>query len=218
MKLKKLFFLLTLLIASFLLTKPAVAKIICEPIYGGGERCREVGKIWIDKEVQKRETSEFYDDLGAADSFYADDIITFRIRIKNVADETIGTIQVWDKIPDHTNFFSGPGTYNSDTRELYYEVKDLPVGETKEDVISVKVVGENDLPAETTCPSNSIKAHTEEGDYTDSSYFCLRQRVLGVTPPTGVNYPLYLAFFTTLGLIGIVLKKKTMLKFYQIVN
>lgn len=191
-----------------LAAKPALAKIICEPIYGGGERCREVGKIWIDKEVQKRGASEFYDDLGAADSFYANDIITFRIKIKNVADETIGNIEVRDKIPDYTEFFSGPGSYDIDKREIYFEVKDLPVGEIKEDKISVKVVGENDLPADTTCPSNSVKAHTEEGDYTDNAYFCVRQRILGITPPTGANLIAYAVLFLSSGISGLVLKRK----------
>jgi len=212
MKLQKLF-LLAAGFLFFLFSPTSVsAKIICEPIYGGGERCREVGKIWVDKEVQKRGTADFYDDLGAADPFYANDIITFRIKIQNLAEETIGTIQVRDKIPDYTNFFSGPGTYNSATRELYYEVKDLPVGQIKEDIITVKVIEENSLPTETTCPANQVKAHTEEGDYTSSSYFCLRQRVLGVTPPTGANLIAYTVLFLSSGITGLVLKKKNWIK------
>jgi len=197
-------------LASLLQPKPALAKIICEPIYGGGERCRQVGEIWLSKKVQKRDTDGFFFDLDISDPFYANDIITFQITVRNESDEKIDKIKIHDKIPDYTEFFSGPGTFNQDTREIYYEITDLAVSEERTNTIMLRIVPENEFPNNIRCLYNSARADIDGNiTHADESQFCIQKRTLGITTPaTGANYLLYLIALLIPGLAGIILKKK----------
>jgi len=197
-------------LASLLHPKPISAKIICEPIYGGGERCRQVGEVWLGKKVQKRNTNEFYFDLDISNPFYADDIITFQISVKNESDGKIDKIKIHDKIPDYTEFFSGPGTFDQNTREIYYEITDLGVNEERTNTIMLRVVPENRFANNILCLHNNAKASVDDDlTYADQSQFCLQKKTLEIiSPATGANYPLYFIALLIPGLVGIILKKK----------
>lgn len=199
----------------------------CQPIYGGGQNCPSVN-IAINKTVQNPSNGAFVDNLGVNDSkFSATQTVTFQIVVTNTGNSPIANITVKDVFPQFTNFISGPGNFDNNSKTLSFEVTSLNVGESRTFTVQGQVVAENQLPQDTgvACVSNGAVAtdNSSGASASDNAQFCIQRQVLGTTPSqqvvifppskvtqipaTGVNPLQFVALFAA-GLAGYVLRKK----------
>jgi len=175
---------------------PLKAAVRCETQYGGGETCVRTGELQIDKEVCKAKTDssgrflecdldhdEFIDNFNIDDPRFAtNQEIVFKLKIKNVGDDTLFNIDVTDTLPDYL-FFSGGSTGE-------FTIDKLNPGEEFVKFIRTRVVAESMLPAEKSliCMVNTAEAEADNGEHDkDTAQICIGKKVLGITtlPKTG---------------------------------
>jgi len=193
---------LVFILALFFVAKPLLAAIRCETNYYG-EVCVRTGELQIDKEVWDVEDGLFVDNMGLGDYRFAPgEEITFKLKIKNVGDETFSKVYVKDTLPDYLELISG---------DLEFEISDLSVDETEERQFKVKVVSAGKFPNKSTiCVVNTGEVWSGDEKDRDTAQVCLEEKVLGVAvlPPTGPKYWLLILPFSLLaGLIGLYLRK-----------
>lgn len=182
----------------FLLTaKSALAAVRCETQYGGSEVCVKTGQLQIDKEVWNPDTENFVDNLGLSDhKFLPGDEIVFKLKIKNVGDETFSKVEVRDYLPELIYLTNG---------DISFDINDLHAGDTVETEIKTKVVDASQFPNNKTTVCEVNTAETWSGDERDkdTAQVCLTTNVLGVSilPKTGPAEIGFLAF----GLLFLVL-------------
>jgi len=194
---------LTVIFASlFLLTsvvKPIWAAVRCETYYEG-EICVRTGELQIDKEVWDVEDGLWVDNMGITDYKYAPgEQFTFKLKIKNVGDETFDKVYVKDTLPDYLELVSG---------DLSFEISDLAVGETEEREFKVRVVSTDKFPSDKTtlCVVNTGETWSGDEKDKDTAQVCLARKVLGALPPTGPENSLIILFSSILlGVAGIYL-------------
>lgn len=185
---KSLFLLLaTLAVAGLYVVVNSKVTAQCTPIYGGGEQCPATN-IAVNKTVQNPQTNAFVDNLGVNDpKFSAEQIVNFQIVVTNTGGALIPRVVVKDVIPQFVNFVSGPGSFDSATKTLTFEVTSLNVGESRTFSIVAKTVAENELPQDVgiACPTNIVTVTTNENKSAqDTAQFCIERKVLGAQPPT----------------------------------
>lgn len=182
------------LIALILTTKPLRAAVRCETFYEG-EVCVRTGELQMDKEVWDVEDGLFVDNMGLTDyKFAPGEEITFKLKIKNVGDETFAKVYVKDTLPDHLELISG---------DLEFEIDDLSPGETEGREFKVRVVSADKFPDNTTiCDKNTAEAWSGDERDKDTAQVCMEEKVLGVEvlPPTGPED--WLVVLLTSGLFG----------------
>lgn len=185
------------------MARPVWAAVRCETYYGG-EVCVKTGELQINKKVWNIEDGLFVDNMSLTDyKFAPGEEITFKLKIKNVGDETFDRVYVKDSLPDYLELISG---------ELEFEINDLVVDETEEREFKAKVVSTDKLPKDKTviCVVNTAEAWSGDERDKDTAQVCLEKKVLGVKalPSTGPKNWL-IALFSPLiaGLIGIYLIK-----------
>lgn len=211
---KAVFFLTALLFTSLAVTGKVLGNGGCVPVYGGGVQCPRVGQVLIDKTVRNPSTGVFVDNLGPSDPKYRPQwIVTFRVTVKNSGDQTLDKVKVVDKLPQYVDFMSGPGTYDSKGRTLTWDVNNLAGGALQVFEIKGRVVHVAVLPAEKSvvCPVNVADAKSDSQTDHDESQFCVeKQLVVPTVPKAGPeNWALILSGLSSLGAIGIYLRKKT---------
>ena len=224
------FFLSVFALAIFALmasTQGALAYTGCQPIYGGGQTCVQVGNVVINKTVKNPQTGSFVDNLSINDPKFAPaSSVTFNITVANTGSSTINKVTVKDTLPQFVSFTSGPGSFDSNTKVLTFDVSDLKAGETKTFTIVAKITDAGQLPADQgiTCVVNQALATAENGQQSsDNSQFCIQKPVLGetkgglkvfpapaitTTPPTGPEMLPLIGLIPT-GLFGFLLRRKT---------
>jgi uncharacterized repeat protein (TIGR01451 family) len=182
---------LTVLAAGGLLSaSSARATVRCETQYGGGEVCVRTGQLQIDKEVWDPDAQKFVDNLGLSDyKFAPGEEIIFKLKIKNVGDNSFGTVEVRDYLPEHLELVNG---------DIAFDLHDLNPGEAKEFEIKTKVVDASKFPFDQSliCEVNTAEAWSGDERDKDTSYICLTKKVLGVSilPKTGPAQIGFLAF------------------------
>ncbi|MDO8658867.1 MAG: hypothetical protein Q7K55_09070, partial [Candidatus Levybacteria bacterium] len=73
----------------------------CQPIYGGGVSCPQVGNIVINKTVKNPKTNDFVNNLDVNDQkFSPDETVRFRITVTNNGDANMSNINVKDIFPE----------------------------------------------------------------------------------------------------------------------
>lgn len=194
---KKILLVLVLFFVLALAAKPLLAAVRCE-IYYEGEVCVRTGELQIDKEVWDVEDGLFVDNMGLTDyKFAPGEEITFKLKIKNVGDETFAKVYVQDTLPDYLELVSG---------DLSFEIDDLVVGETEEREFKARVVSADRFPYDKTviCVVNTAEARADDEGDKDTAQVCLEKKVLGlvVLPPTGPED--WLVVLLSSGLIGIL--------------
>lgn len=183
----------------------AVAAERCETQYGGGETCVRTGELQIDKEIYDPDNGEYVDNLGPNDYlFKTAEEITFKLKIKNVGDDTLFDIDVKDMLPSYLFFSSG----SSDS----FEIDDLNPDDSVERTIKATVVAESQLPGDKSliCTVNTAEAKTGDEHDKDTAQFCIGKKVLGITtlPKTGSNLLLVAGILTIIsGTAGFALLK-----------
>ncbi|MBI1919088.1 hypothetical protein HYS29_00675, partial [Candidatus Microgenomates bacterium] len=163
--------LLIIMLAGFFLVKPSLAAVRCETQYGGKEVCIRTGKLQVNKEVFDPRNKKFVDNLGLNDhKFSPGEQVTFKIKVKNVGDNTFDAINVLDILPDLLKTDGNP----------QFQIKDLKVGEEKEQEIKVKVAGADKFPRDKSvvCVVNVAEAVSGEDKDRDTAQVCLERKVL----------------------------------------
>lgn len=171
-------------------------------------------QILVDKTIKNPITLEYLNNLdSSAVLFTADNLIDFKVRVKNTGDEELKNIEVKDTLPPYVIFQSGPGSYDSGSRTLTWKIDKLDPDQESTFDIRVKVVPASQLPqGGTVCVINRIDARAETGEYDDdSSQFCIETRILAkvtpkITPDTGIDPQLALQALSCLSLMGAGLK------------
>lgn len=182
----------------FLLTaKTSFAAVRCETQYGGNEVCVRTGQLQIDKEVWNPDTEKFVDNLGLSDhKFLPGDEIIFKLKIKNVGDNTFSKVEVRDYLPDLIYLTNG---------DIAFNINDLHPGDVNEYEIKTKVVDASQFPngKSLICEVNASEVWSGDEHDKDTSQVCLTTNVLGVSilPKTGPSQISFLAF----GLLSLVL-------------
>lgn len=203
-----------------------LADTACQPIYGGGQTCVQVGNILINKTVQNPQTGAFVDNLNINDPKFAPAVaVKFNITVTNTGSSTINKTTVKDTLPQFVSFVSGPGSFDSNTKVLTFDVGNLAAGESRIFTIAGRVADGGQLPADQgiTCVVNQALATAENGQQSsDNSQFCIQKPVLGetkgglkvfpapavtTTPSTGPEMLSLIGLIPT-GLAGFMLRKK----------
>lgn len=172
-------------------TASASADISCQPIYGGGETCVQVGNVFVNKTVLNPQSNSFVDNLGINDPKYSPSSnVTFHITVTNNGGETISKVTVKDVLPQFVNFVSGPGSFDSNSKTLTFELGDLKIGESRTFTVVGKTADQDKLPtsAGITCVVNQVISTANSGqESSDNSQFCIQKPVLGETTKGGLK-------------------------------
>lgn len=202
-----------IIFVSFLISTRVLADAGCVPVYGGGVQCPRVGQVLIDKTVRNPSTGIFVDNLGPSDPKYRPNwLVTFRLIIKNTGDKTLDKVTVTDKLPDFIDFTSGPGSFDSKTKTLTFDIFNLIGGSSQLFEVKARVVHPAVLPQDKNivCVVNNVSAVTSSQKDSDSSQFCLQKEMVVTEVPTaGPEY--WILSFTGLGTaltVGLYLRKK----------
>ncbi|HEX8931846.1 MAG TPA: hypothetical protein VF810_01695, partial [Patescibacteria group bacterium] len=129
--LKIAFFSLLLFVA---FATPALASgSDCTGMYGGSYTgSQSCSKISIDKKVQKPGSKDFVDGLSGLDpKYHSGDIVNFQVVVQNVGSDTASNITITDSLPDFVTFVSGPGSYDSNSKKLTFNIASLKSGESQ---------------------------------------------------------------------------------------
>ena len=202
MNLKKILF--SILIASLVLVAPKVA------LADNYEEEEGPKQILVDKTIKNPITSEYRNNLDSSVVvFTANDLVDFKVRIKNTGDEKLTNIKVIDTLPPYVIFQSGHGDYDSAARTLTWYIGELESNQESTFDIQVKVVPADQLPrGGTVCVVNKAEAWAETGEYDyDTSQFCIETRILAEeVPVTGIDPQLALQATACLMMMGMGLK------------
>ena len=215
---KKLFAYLAVFF-SFLVLVPSVSAD-CVGQYGQyGQPCPSYA-IVVDKMVGKPGTSndatvyEYVDNLSASDPrFKPDQIVFFKVKIKNTSTTKLVGMEVRDTIPSYLDPLEGPGSYNSATREISWDAGDFNVDEEKTFYLKMKVLPQANLPADRglLCVTNNVRASSSNAYDDDTVALCIEKQVLGAqnVPSAGPEFGLLLLAGNLLGAgAGLYLRKK----------
>lgn len=185
---KNLLFSMLLVASGYLLAaSPVRADVSCQPIYGGGETCVQIGKVLINKMVLNPQTNVFVDNLGINDpKFGPDFIVTFKLDITNTGQTKISKVDVRDIFPQFVKFQTGPGNFDSNSKTLNFSLDNLEPNEIRTFTLFGRVVSQNELSADSgiVCVVNQAIAQGSEnsGQSQDNSQLCIQKQVLGATP------------------------------------
>lgn len=206
-----------ILISSLVTANQAKASGGCVPVYGGGVECPRAGQALIDKKVLNPATNQFVDNLTPADPKYRpEQIVTFRLIVKNSRDQTLDTITVSDNIPQFVEYVPNFGSYDPNTKTVSFTVNNLAAGETRQFDLKARVVHSALLPSEKNiiCPVNVATAITEgQPPDRNESQFCIeKQMVVPQVPQAGPeHWILSFAGLATAFIIGKFLRKKALI-------
>ena len=169
----------------------ASADTSCQPIYGGGQTCVQVGNVFINKTVLKPGSSDFVDNLGINDPKYSPaSNVTFHITVTNNGGDTVSKVTVKDVLPQFVSFVSGPGSFDSNTKVLTFDVGNLAAGESRTFTIAAKVADADKLPSNQgiTCVVNQAMSTADNNQQSsDNSQFCIGKPVLGEPTKGGLK-------------------------------
>ncbi len=155
----------------------------CEPTYGGGQTCIYNKSFEIDKDVRIEGDDDWEDKVTDVE---ADDIVEFRIRVKNVGDIEVDNMKMEDFLPDEMEKVSGDLTE-------YWD--DFEPGETKEFKIKAQI-DEDEFDRENfeKCVVNKVEV-SYDGDFegSDTATVCYGDAEVTELPETGAGATLALA-------------------------
>lgn len=200
---------LTLTIILFLFLFSLNMKSVSGYEYGGPGPSRQ---IIIDKQLKPNSWSNWQDNLSAAlFTFIANDIIDFKIIVKNSGEDQLKNIQLTDYLPDYLNFLSATTGYTKNNQEISWKIDSLSAGAEQVYLIQAQVVGSDQLKDKGGfCLTNKSTVKTETGEADeDTAEFCLESKVLGAQtlPQAGVNLWVVISILIGISGLGLVFKK-----------
>jgi len=102
----------------------------CEEIYGGGERCIYNKSFEITKKVRIKDVGSYKDRLNL-DEDDLDEVLEFKIKVKNIGEVEVDNMEMEDELPDGLTRVGG-----DDLEESW---NDFEPGEAKEYKIRVEI-------------------------------------------------------------------------------
>ncbi len=172
--------------------------------------------ILIEKFVAKpSSSSDFIDNLSPSDPrFSPDQTVNFKLTVKNTSDTTLTNVTVKDFVPDFLQPMSGPGNFDSSSKTISFGAGDFAPNEEKTYFLTMKVVSQNQLPADKgiVCVVNKGQASNDNVSDDDTSQLCIEKQVVGVVqiPYAGPELGAAILTFNTLVLgAGLWLRKRT---------
>jgi uncharacterized repeat protein (TIGR01451 family) len=191
---KKTYLFLLFLISIFCFAFPAksFADTSCQPIYGGGQTCTTSPDVTVDKKVLNPSTNIMVDNLGINDPKYRPGFITnFQITITNTTSHTISNVVVQDIFPQYVRFGAGPGSFDSNTGTLSFNLGSLSANESRTYALIGRVVDSANLPQGTTCLVNQATATADNSQMSqDNAQFCV-ENVASVTTISKGGFPVF---------------------------
>lgn len=171
-------------LAFLVFASPSLAAVRCETQYGGNEVCVTTGELQIDKEVlDPRNSGVYRDNLFLTDyQFKTSENVTFKLKVKNVGDNTLNNVRVYDNLPSFL-FFTGETAHE-------FTIEHLNPGDSQEFEVKTRVVAESQLEADRICGVNTAEVWADDDQHDkDTSEVCATKKVLGVStlPETGNN-------------------------------
>lgn len=155
------------------------ADVSCQPIYGGGQTCVQMGKVMLNKTVLNPGTNTFVDNLSINDPKFGPEFITtFQLTVTNTGQTAISHIDVKDTFPQFVSFSSGPGTFDTNTKTLTFGIDNLGPNETRTFTVIGRVAQASDLQQNVTCVVNqAIATAGSAGESRDNAQFCIEKQV-----------------------------------------
>jgi len=170
----------------------AFAQTPCQPIYGGGETCIKTQDITVDSKVLNPSTNKMVDNLNISNARYKSGfIVTFQVLITNNRKTVIEKVHIQDIIPQFVSFSAGPGSFDTNTQTLSFDVDNLTPSETRTFNILGRIVDENQLSFQGNiiCLANQVKAFVPDPAVgQDNSQLCIEKKAastLGTTAKQG---------------------------------
>ncbi|GIW64685.1 MAG: hypothetical protein KatS3mg092_0618 [Patescibacteria group bacterium] len=157
---------------------------------------------------------KYVDNLSVSDPRFApDQVVFFKIKIKNTSSTKLVGMEVRDTIPSYLIPVEGPGNYNDKTREIVWNAGDFDVDQEKTFYIKMKVAPQASLPADKGlfCVTNFVKATSSNAYDDDTSQLCIEKQVTGISkvPSAGPEMGIMMLAGNLLAAgIGIYLRKK----------
>ncbi len=210
----------------------ALADVFCQPIYGGGETCIVSPDIAINKQILNPKTNKFVDNLSINDpKYHPEFIVNFKLTVTNTSKSAIKNINVKDIFPQYITFSSGPGKFDETAKTLSFSIDSLEPNETKTLAVVGRVASTADLPQGIVCVVNrAIVLLDSQDQASDNTQLCIENKVVEVpkekafpvfppptiteTPPTGPT-PIPLAIFILAGVVGFIIRKKSLSNFRE---
>lgn len=165
------------LLSLFVIVTPVVADTTCQPVYGGGQTCVQVGNVLINKTVKNPQTGVFVDNLGVNDpKFSPDQQVPFQLIVTNTGNSTLSKVTVKDTLPQFVDYVSGIGTFDQSSKTLTFEVSDLKANESRTFNLVAKIVSVGALPSDQSvvCVVNQAQATANNQTSADNSQFCIQ--------------------------------------------
>ena len=208
---------------------PAQAAVSCQPIYGGGQTCVQIGEVKIDKKIENPKTKVLEDKLDQVKATFApDQTVTFKIIIKNTGSSNVPKVTVQDIFPQFVQFAAGVGNYDENSKVLTFDILNLAANESRDFVLSAKVGSSSQLPIDqgVVCVVNQANALIDNQTVSsDNTEFCIEKKAtpsvtkgglqvfpsqkVVTTPATGPEALALIALIPT-GLAGFFLRKRSM--------
>jgi len=177
--------------------------------------------ILVDKMVgvptQKKGGSQTYnyvDNLSSSDHrFSPNQEVWFKIKVKNISNKNLTSVQVTDYVPQYLMPIEGPGKWNPDNRTITWNAGDFSVNEEKVYYIKMQVYDQSLLPADKGlfCIINKVDAKKDNVAYDDdTAQICIEKQVVGATkvPQAGPEMGVLILGMNILTLgVGISIKK-----------
>ncbi len=171
----------------------------CEANYGGGETCIYNKSFEVDKKVRIQGDDNWKDKVTDVEK---DDIVEFRIKIKNVGEIKVDDMKMKDFLPDEMERVGGSGLTE-------YWDSFIP-GESKEFKIEA-VLDESEFDRENfeKCIVNKAEAYYDDNfEGADTATVCYGNATITELPETGASSTLIFVSLGMLSLLGGTLVKK----------
>ena len=179
--------------------------------YGDDDSGRQ---IIVDKKIKAVGQDYWHDNLYQDDILLtAEDLVFFKIFVKNTGDETLHGVTLIDYLPNYTNYILSDGTLNESENRTEWSIGDLSPGQEKEYYLRVQIENSENLPdgidEDPYISINRAKVDTNTGESDeDTAEFPIATNILATTlPETGGNQLLKIIAAALIGGIGVIARK-----------
>lgn len=153
--LEKCFLTLTAIAVLFATSFPLVTAAKADTCSDPYQPCPEDAQV--DKTVKNPKTGLWEEDIEIYEyPFMPTQTVEYKIMYRNNGNVDLHNVVIKDRLPQYLDWKSGPGSYDSNTKTLTYNVGDLPKDSGwKEITFEAKIVDEDALPRDSyVCQDN----------------------------------------------------------------
>lgn len=168
-------------------------------------------QVVVDKKVKPVEAKEWFDNLPQSSNLFTpQDLIDFKIIVRNTGEEDLENLKLSDSLPDYSKLIFGPGEYQEADKKLVWKIDKLAAGETKEFNARIQVEKAEKIgQKQPFCLTNKISVFKDDEEKdSDTAQFCIEPRILGkALPETGFNLIWGSAFASAVIAAGVFARK-----------